>query len=219
MERVSSITNTVCAAFSKSVRFSSMLRNSTRHEMLSCCAGGTLNRTVFQLVDCRFSKWSFCTVLSCSSFSEKTTRGSRMKRCATWVARRSSMPSERSLALAASSTTQGTSLNLSWLRHDVEMKQSIDEYLDFGIARCPSWRGARPRSAGGRSSTEAEMTSQRTSVSARRPFQMGAAAVSASMYGAMIASWSYRNRAAHTSWAWKVIWRQPAPMPKAMQSI
>ena len=50
-------TNTVRAAFSKSVSWISIGRNSTRHPISESHEGGGLNLIVFQLVDWMFSKW------------------------------------------------------------------------------------------------------------------------------------------------------------------
>mmetsp|Transcript_38148 Transcript_38148/g.118624 ORF Transcript_38148/g.118624 Transcript_38148/m.118624 type:complete len:233 (-) Transcript_38148:383-1081(-) len=88
----------------------------------------------------------------------------------------------------------------------------------------PTMRGfagasASPRSAGVRSSTEAEMTSHRTSTPDKRPRKIGVAAVRANMMGARVASWSYKYLDSVTSLAWKVTCRQQQPMPYAMQSI
>mmetsp|Transcript_2358 Transcript_2358/g.5631 ORF Transcript_2358/g.5631 Transcript_2358/m.5631 type:complete len:220 (+) Transcript_2358:775-1434(+) len=218
MARMRSMMYTVKAAFSKSVRFSSMGLNSTRQLMLSWLVGGGLKRTVFQLVDWMFSKWSLSLASSCSSFPSNTTSGSRMKRCATCVASRSSMPASHRRLKASSLMGRGTSLNSSRMRSLCEMKQSIEEYLLLWIRCSPGRSSSSPRSERGLSSTAPEITSQRTSVSARSPFQTGDAAERARNRGARMASWSYRNLASSTSFAWNVICRHPAPIPKAMQS-
>mmetsp|Transcript_97896 Transcript_97896/g.281646 ORF Transcript_97896/g.281646 Transcript_97896/m.281646 type:complete len:212 (+) Transcript_97896:1259-1894(+) len=76
-----------------------------------------------------------------------------------------------------------------------------------------------PRSAGVRSSTEPEMTFHRTSMPARRPCQMGVAAVNANMTGESVANWSYRYRDSSASLPWNVTCKQQQPMPYAMQSM
>ena len=53
-------TNTVRAAFSKSVSWMSIGLNSTRHPIsVVSSVGGGLNLSEFQFVDCKFSKWEF----------------------------------------------------------------------------------------------------------------------------------------------------------------
>ena len=79
------------AAFSKSVIWISMGRNSTR-QPVSLSGGGGLKRMCCQFVDWRFSKWSVLVRSSSLRSSAKMTRGSRMKRWAKWVASRSSIP-------------------------------------------------------------------------------------------------------------------------------
>merc|ERR1712166_1412874 len=54
MTRDRSTVKIVYAAFSKSVKETSIGLNSVRHPMLSCLGGGALNLTVFQLVDWMF---------------------------------------------------------------------------------------------------------------------------------------------------------------------
>mmetsp|Transcript_26383 Transcript_26383/g.61579 ORF Transcript_26383/g.61579 Transcript_26383/m.61579 type:complete len:257 (-) Transcript_26383:909-1679(-) len=211
MTRETSTTKTVKAAFSKSVSCTSIDRNSTRQP--TCGApglrfGGGFHRTVCQLVDCRFSKWS----VSCSSSSATRpswiTSGSRTNRCATCRASASSMPAFRSIASASSSTGASMSLYLRWQPSQLARYREIESYRDLGSRTAPpparssrcaaervAWSAAgSPRSSGVRSSTEPEMVAQRTSVSARRPLRTGVAAVSASRMGESTARWSYRWR-------------------------
>lgn len=79
MALVNKTMNTEYAAFSKSVSWTSMLRNSTLHPMGESTGGG-LNRIVCQFVDWMFSKWSIDVSSSWSTRSLKTTSGSRMNR-------------------------------------------------------------------------------------------------------------------------------------------
>jgi len=60
MTRVTSTIKTAKAAFSKSVIWISMGRNSTRQPMFEP-GGGGLKRMCCQFVDWRFSKWSLST--------------------------------------------------------------------------------------------------------------------------------------------------------------
>mmetsp|Transcript_89388 Transcript_89388/g.239086 ORF Transcript_89388/g.239086 Transcript_89388/m.239086 type:complete len:212 (-) Transcript_89388:895-1530(-) len=206
---------TAKAAFSKSVSWTSMERNSTRHPTPPVSlapptggGGGGFHRTVCQLVDWMFSKWSVLVVSLMCTRSRKMTRGSRTKRCAMCLASRLSMPADTSVSMVHSSTGHGMSLFLSVLRsgsrpsRQLHMKEEMDSYLDLLRIRAPPpaihgiwprWAGEHtswPRSCGVRSSTLAAMVAHRTSVSASRPRRMGVAAESASMMGHRTASWS-----------------------------
>lgn len=81
MARVIRTMKMLKAAFSKSVIWISMGRNSTRQPM-SLSAGGGLKRICCQLVDWRFSKWSVLVRSSSWRSSLKMTMGSRMNRWA-----------------------------------------------------------------------------------------------------------------------------------------
>jgi len=70
MTRETRTTKTVKAAFSKSVSWTSIDRNSVRQPMCeSLLAGGGFQRTVCQLVDWMFSKWSVSRSSSSSTRS------------------------------------------------------------------------------------------------------------------------------------------------------
>mmetsp|Transcript_3004 Transcript_3004/g.8833 ORF Transcript_3004/g.8833 Transcript_3004/m.8833 type:complete len:215 (-) Transcript_3004:1097-1741(-) len=108
----------VKAAFSKSVIWISIGRNSTRQPMwpgsalsrVPFAGCGGFQRSVCQFVLCRFSKWSTSFSSSRWSRSAKMTSGSRAKRCATWRARVSGTPLEVRRRRCSSSTAMGRSL-------------------------------------------------------------------------------------------------------------
>lgn len=111
MARESKTMKAAKAAFSKSVSWTSIGRNSTRQPMGELTGGG-LKRSVCQLVDWMFcesirnkasgnrdnyhtSKWSLLFLSSWWIVSEKITRGSRMNRCAMCLDSKSSTPAEK----------------------------------------------------------------------------------------------------------------------------
>mmetsp|Transcript_12071 Transcript_12071/g.34140 ORF Transcript_12071/g.34140 Transcript_12071/m.34140 type:complete len:252 (+) Transcript_12071:488-1243(+) len=113
--RVTRTMKAVNAAFSKSVSWTSIERNSVRQPMcgahLPSGTGGGFQRTVCQFVELMLSKCS----TDLSSFTSwtlpsKATRGSRTKRCARWCANGSSIPLFNSVAFTSASISQGTSL-------------------------------------------------------------------------------------------------------------
>jgi hypothetical protein len=76
-----------------------------------------------------------------------------------------------------------------------------------------------PLSSSVRSSTLPAITSHLASLSAKSPLKAGLAAVKANMIGVTGTRASYTLLASFTFQAWKVIWRQQQPIPKAMASI
>ena len=105
------------AAFSKSVSWISIGRNSTRQPTCAPCGGG-LNRIVCQFVDWIFSKWSIERASSKSMFSENTTSGSRTKRCAICSARSSSTPHSISRCLTGMFISRSTSFHSRAFRYE-----------------------------------------------------------------------------------------------------
>mmetsp|Transcript_91000 Transcript_91000/g.262347 ORF Transcript_91000/g.262347 Transcript_91000/m.262347 type:complete len:282 (+) Transcript_91000:298-1143(+) len=201
------------AAFSKSVIWTSGVRNSTRQPM-SPEAGGGLNRTVPQFVPCNCSQWSASRESSMSMRSSKTINGSLTRMCATCRLNSGSNPP--SCKCLNAGTSIGTSISLAaafasgFSARSAPMKRSFAEVREFRTLEISSWH---------LSSQVCLNVGQRVSVSATRPRRKGVAAVKARSIGARTKNWSVKYRASHKSRAKNVACMQHWQAPKACESI